>query len=106
MASEFARDKGQYHSFHENIFHAYFTEGLDIGNMNVIADVTEKSGLDKKEVLSAVKDSRYASRLADARKEGQLISLTGVPTFIINNKHKIVGAQPIEVFRDFLSKTK
>ncbi len=31
MASEYARDKNRYDSFHENIFHAYFTEGLDIG---------------------------------------------------------------------------
>ncbi len=104
MASEFARDKGQYHSFHENIFHAYFTEGLDIGNLDIIAAVAEKSGLDKKETLGAIKDGRYASRLDDARKEGQLIGLTGVPTFIINNKHKIVGAQPIETFRDILNK--
>lgn len=106
MASEYARDKGKYDSFHENIFYAYFTEGFDIGNMDVIAAVAEKSILDKKEILSAVKDGRYASRLDDARKEGQLIGLTGVPTFIINGKHKIVGAQPIEAFRDFLGKTK
>ena len=101
MASEFARDNGQYHSFHENIFYAYFTEGLDIGNLEVIAAVAEKSGLDKKEALGTVKDGRYVARLDEARKEAQLIGLTGVPTFIINNKHKIVGAQPIETFRDF-----
>ena len=106
MASEFARDKRQYDSFHENIFHAYFTEGLDIGNLDIIAAIAEKSGLDNKEILNAVKDGRYVSRLDDARKEAQLIGLTGVPTFIINNKHKIVGAQPIETFRDFLGKIK
>jgi len=106
MVSEFARDKGQYNSFHENIFHSYFTEGLDIGNLDVIANVAEKSGLDNKEILSAIKDGRYESRLNDARKEGQLIGLMGVPTFILNNKHKIVGAQPIETFRDFLGKIK
>ena len=106
MASEFARDKGQYNSFHENIFHAYFSEGLDIGSLDIIAAVAEKSGLDKKEILNAVKDGRYASRLDGARKEAQLIGLTGVPTFIINNKHKIVGAQPIEVFRDLLDRNK
>jgi predicted DsbA family dithiol-disulfide isomerase len=106
MASEFARDKGQYNSFHENIFHAYFTGGLDIGNMDVIAVVAEKSGLDKKEIFTTVKDSRYASRLDDARKEGQLIGLTGIPTFILNNKYKIVGAHPIEAFRDLLDKNK
>ncbi len=106
MASEYARDLGQYDSFHENIFHAYFTEGLDIGNLDVIAAVAGKSGLDEKETRSAVLDSRYNSRLDDARKEGQLLSLTGVPMFIVENKYKIVGAQPIEVFRNLLDKIK
>jgi predicted DsbA family dithiol-disulfide isomerase len=27
-----------------------------------------------------------------------------VPTFIINGKYKIVGAQPVEVFKEVLSK--
>jgi predicted DsbA family dithiol-disulfide isomerase len=106
MASEYARDLGQYDSFHENIFHAYFTEGLDIGNLDVIAAVAGKSGLDEKETRSAVLDSRYKSRLNEARKEGQLLSLTGVPMFIVENKYKIVGAQPIEVFRNLLDKAK
>jgi predicted DsbA family dithiol-disulfide isomerase len=106
MASEFARDLGQYDSFHKNIFHAYFTESLDIGKADVIAAVAGKSGLDEKETLSAVSDGRYASRLSETRKEASLIGLTGVPLFVIENKYKIVGAQPIETFRDLLDKIK
>lgn len=105
MASEYARDLGRYDSFHQNIFHAYFTEGLDIGNPDVITAVAGKSGLDEKEMLSAVRDGRYTSRLNETRKEATLIGLTGVPLFVIENKHKIVGAQPIETFRDLLDKT-
>jgi len=106
MASEYARDVGRYDSFHENIFHAYFTEGLDIGNTDVIAAIAKKSGLDEKETLSAVRDDRYASRLNETRKEASLIGLTGVPLFVIDNKHKIVGAQPMETFRYYLDKIK
>jgi predicted DsbA family dithiol-disulfide isomerase len=106
QAGEYARDQGLYDAFHENMFHAYFTESLDIGNPDVIAAVAAKSGLNAKETLAAVKDGRYASRLVEASKEGQLLGLTGIPLFIVNNKYKIVGAQPIEVFRDFLSKIK
>ncbi len=106
IASEYARDKGRYDSFHENTFYAFFTEGMDIGNLNVIAAVAKKSGLDKKETLSAVRDGRYASRLNENRKEGELIGLTGIPLFIIENKHRITGAQPIETFRHFLDKIK
>ncbi len=99
-ASEYARDMGKYEAFHENIFHAYFTEALDIGILDIIAAVAKKSGLDDTDMRKSLKDGRYSKRLEQARKEGQIINLTGVPTFIINAKHKIVGAQPIGVFRD------
>jgi predicted DsbA family dithiol-disulfide isomerase len=105
MASEYARDYGQYDSFHENIFHAYFTEGLDIGRLHVITDIAKKSGLDEKATLNALNDSRYASRLNEAREEGNLLGLTGIPLFIINNKYQITGAQPMETFRHFLDKS-
>ena len=106
MASEYARDQGRYESFHENMFHAHFTEGMDIGKLDIIAAIAEKSGLDKKETLSAIRDGRYASRLNETRKEATLIGLTGVPLFVIENKYKIVGAQPIETFHDLLDKIK
>ena len=106
MASEYARDMNKYDAFHENIFHAYFTESLDIGHLDVIASVAAKSGLDATEMLIAVNDGRYASRLDESRREGQLLGLTGIPLFIINNQYKIVGAQPLEVFRDFFDKMK
>jgi predicted DsbA family dithiol-disulfide isomerase len=106
MASEYARDMGHYESFHENMFHAFFTEGLDIGRLDVIADVAGKSGLVEKETLNAVRDECYASRLNETRKEGELIGLTGVPLFVIENKYQITGAQPIETFRHYLDKIK
>ncbi len=103
-ASEYARDMGQYDVFHKNIFHAYFTEALDIGNLDVISDVAQKSGLDTDGVIKAIKDHSYSPRLDEAREEGRLINLTGVPTFIINGRYKIVGAQPVEVFKEIFRK--
>ena len=106
MASEYARDQGKYDSFHENMFQAYFTDGLDIGKPDLIAAIAKKSGLDEKATLSAVNDGHYASRLTDSRKEGQLLGLTGIPLFIINDKYPITGAQPLETFRIYLNKIK
>lgn len=106
MASEYARDMNKYDAFHENIFHAYFTESLDIGNPDVIAAVATKSCLDSKKTLAAISDERYASRLDDVKREGRLLGLTGIPLFIVNNQYTIIGAQPIEVFRNFINKMK
>ena len=103
-ASEYARDMGKYESFHETMFRHYFTEAHDIGSLDVIKSVAAESGLDASELANALKERRYKSRLDEAKQEGLKINLTGVPTFIINGKHKIVGAQPVEVFTDLIEK--
>jgi len=106
LASEYARDMGRYDEFHENMFRAYMTDAQDIGRPEVIAAVAAKTGLDADATLAAVKDDRYAPRMAEATREGRLLGLTGIPLFIVNNQYKIVGAQPIESFRNFLDKIK
>lgn len=106
MASEYARDMGRYEVFHENMFLAYFTQSRDIGHPDVISAVAAESGLDAKETLAAAQNGRYASRLAEASKEGRLLGLTGIPLFIVNNQYQITGAQPLDVFRNFLGQFK
>jgi len=103
-ASEYARDMGKYESFHETMFRFYFTEAHDIGSIDVIKSVALESGLDAGEMMKAISEKRYRSVLDEAHKEGRKINLTGVPTFIISGKHKIVGAQPVEVFKELFSK--
>lgn len=103
-ASEYAREMGKYESFHENMFRFYFTEAYDIGSIGVITSVATESGLDAGGMMNAISEKRYRPRLTQARQEGEKINLTGVPTFIVNEKLKIVGAQPVEVFKEVFSK--
>ncbi len=103
-ASEYARDMGKYERFHETMFRFYFTEANDIGNIGIIATAAVRCGMDAGDMMNAIAEKRYRSRLAEARKEGEKINLTGVPTFIINDKHKIVGAQPIDVFEEIFNR--
>jgi predicted DsbA family dithiol-disulfide isomerase len=103
-ASEYARDMGKYEHFHDRVFHAYFTEALDIGNAKILCDIASGCGLDASEMMHALNDGCYKLRLDEARKEWLRIQLTVVPTYIINGTRKIVGAQPVAVFTDILDK--
>lgn len=102
-AAEYARDMGKFEIFHEVMFRYYFTEAFDIGSIDVIKSVAIEIGLNTDEMMKAISEKRYRSVLDEARKEGKKINLTGVPTFIINGKYKIVGAQPVEVFKEVFS---
>lgn len=103
-ASEFARDKGHFDSFHERVFHAFFTETRDIGKIDVVLDLAEADGLDRAELQETLSAGTYSPRLAEARKEGETQGVTAVPTFIIDGSHKIVGALSIDQFRKRLGK--
>jgi predicted DsbA family dithiol-disulfide isomerase len=104
-ASEYARDMGKYELFHERMFYTYFTESKDIGRMDVLTESARACGLDTDELVKALTERRYAHRLEEARKEAGQIHLTGVPTFIINGKTKVIGAQQLAVFRDVLKES-
>lgn len=103
-ASEFARDCGYYHAFHRRVFQGYFEEARDIGDTDTLVGFAEDVGLDSKMLLQVLDYRRYAPRLEEALQEGHRLDVTGVPTFFIGEKHRIVGAQPIQVFQDQLEK--
>jgi predicted DsbA family dithiol-disulfide isomerase len=103
-AGEYARDHGRFDEYHEEIFRAYFTEVQDIGRMDVILDAARSAGLDAEALQSALKKGFYRDRLQAAQQESERYGVTGVPAFIIEDQYKIVGAQPMEVFRELMQK--
>ncbi|MEE4119816.1 MAG: DsbA family oxidoreductase [Paracoccaceae bacterium] len=80
------------------LFRAYFVEGRDIGERDVLADIADGAGLDAAMIhrlLAADADAReIAARDAHARERG----VTGVPTHIVANQHVVPGAQPTELW--------
>lgn len=104
-ASEYARDCGHHDAFHHRVFRGYFEEGRNIGDPETLAELGEEVGLDPKVLREVLNDHRYADRLDAALREGQQLAITGVPTFFIGDR-RIVGAQPINVFRDHLKEMK
>jgi predicted DsbA family dithiol-disulfide isomerase len=102
QAAEFARDHNAFGPFHAALFAAYFSHGLDIGNLDVLSGIARDSGLDAVAMAHALQSGKYLPRLAEAQQEAARLGVTGVPTFFIGEKRSIVGAQPIEVFRNTL----
>lgn len=102
MAGEFAGESGAFERFHEGIFRAYFADGCDIGDRAVIFQVAAAAGLDADALAAALKQNRYRERLAATQAEAQALGIRSVPTFIINGRERLVGAQPVARFRQLL----
>ncbi len=124
LAAEHARDLGSHEALNRRLFTAYFAEGLDIGDVEVLAALGAEIGLDPAALRGSLATDAHADRLKRAEREARSLGITGVPTFFIaSSAHEaqsdtdallgagipsdptpiqIVGAQPIEVFRNAL----
>jgi len=104
QASEFARDEGKFDSFHAALFHAYFTELRNIGDLKVLSDIGRQASLDTRKMQAALQKNRYLDRLEAISEEARQLNITAAPTFLVNNQYKIVGAQPLATLRSSLLK--
>lgn len=79
------------------LFKAYFTDGKDIGNPNVLLDIAAGCGMDKAIVAELLptdaEEAGVIGEIAQAKKLG----ITGVPCFIFNQKYAVSGAQTPDV---------
>ena len=82
----------------DRLFRAYFREGRDIGDAEVLLDIAEAAGLDREMIARLLASDADAedirARDAHARHRG----VTGVPTFVLGNRHVVPGAQPPELW--------
>jgi len=98
-----AETKGRGHEFHREAFAAYFVEGRNIAQKEVLLDLIKKSGLDPREG-EAVIDQRLFSKAVDADWErSRNIGITAVPTFQMG-LDRLVGAKPYATLKGLVEK--
>jgi len=80
----------------EALFRAYFIDGRNIGDREVLADIAGSAGMDRKSVAERLASDDDRAEVQADIVGAQRIGVTGVPTFIIENRYGLVGAQPPE----------
>lgn len=105
-AAEFARSHEKLKEYHSSLMDAYFRDLKDIGDLDVLSDLGKNLGLNKEELIDAVKNRNYETILNNSANDAHSMDINSTPTFIINDKYSVVGAQPIEEFRKILDKIK
>lgn len=80
-----------------HIFAAHFIEGLDIGNVSVLASLAARSGMDPEAAELFLRQSEGGELIYVENIRAHRLGINGVPCFIINGEHAISGAQENEV---------
>lgn len=102
-ATEYARQHGRVNEFHRLVFHKVYAEGQDIGKWEVLCSAAGEAGLDAADMQSVVEGGKYTAQVAEQVRWAQEIGVTGVPTYVINDRYAIVGAQPYQTFKKALA---
>jgi len=88
----------------EALFRAYFSEGLNIGSKEILAEVSETVGMDKEEIINFLDSKEGGQEIADLEMNFIEKSIGAVPTYFIKDKYIIQGGQEPETFVSFLKK--
>lgn len=97
-----AGEQGQQKALKNALFKAYFTDGQDPSNHEVLARVAGEVGLNAQEAQALLASDRFADEVRQHEEFYRQQGITSVPAIIINDRHLISGGQPVEVFEQAL----
>ena len=81
----------------EELFKAYFVEGLDLTRPETLADVAQRAGISRPEALAYLESDEDRELIVQADVEARNAGIGGVPFFIFNRKVGVSGAQGEDV---------
>ncbi|HKT37557.1 MAG TPA: DsbA family oxidoreductase [Ktedonobacterales bacterium] len=97
-----AASKGLQDAVLERVMTAYFSEGENIGDAETLVRLAAEAGLDGDEARAALEGDAYADAVHADERRAQMLGITGVPFFVIDERYGVSGAQPAELFSQVL----
>lgn len=100
----FSRSKDIQDVIAEALFHAYFTEGRDIGSINELISISTENGLQKSEIKDFFKTDVGSDEILREELRAKEMKIFSVPTYIFNKKYLLVGGQEANTFKSYMKK--
>jgi predicted DsbA family dithiol-disulfide isomerase len=96
--SELARDRGLHGPFHDRLMDAFWAEGRDLSDHDVLRGLAAGVGLDAAEVEDVLASDAHLERVLASTREAQSIGINGIPAFLLDGRLLVLGAHPPETF--------
>ena len=97
-----AEGQGLQRELKHALLKAYFTDGQDPSDHEVLVRVAAGVGLDAQEARTLLASDRFAAEVREREQFYLQNGIHSVPAIIINERHLIQGGQPVEVFEQAL----
>ena len=84
------------------LFKAYFVQGRDIGESAVLVDISHNTGISRDLVSRLLAGKNDLEKVIELDKAARKMGVNSAPTFILNGKHVITGAQNVEFWSNLI----
>ncbi len=84
------------------LYQAHFADGVDVGSRPSLARIAGSIRLDQAAALAYLNSGAGADHVNADLDEAAALGITSVPTFVINSRFALQGAQEAPVLRDAL----
>jgi len=81
----------------EALFRAYFTEGRDIGDLPVLADIAAETGLTRERASDFLRSDQGLAEVTEEEAQARRLGISGVPTILVGGVPVFSGALRAEV---------
>ena len=82
-------------AIHDKLYTAYFVDGRNIGDIEVLVDISASAGLSGDDARRVLEDRSFKDAVDADWEKARKSGVTGVPTFVSGGAG-VVGAQPYE----------
>ena len=89
---------------HDALFKAYFVDGMNIGDVDVLVDIAASAGLSAEAAREVLGARSFKEEIDQDWALSRAYGITGVPTFVAGG-YGVVGAQPYETLEQLLNHT-
>jgi predicted DsbA family dithiol-disulfide isomerase len=86
----------------ERLLRAYFTEGRLISDHATLVELGAEVGLEPDEIQHMLTGDGFAGEVRADEEAAATLGISGVPTFIVDRKVGVTGAQPPEMLLEML----
>ena len=88
-------------AIHDALFRAYFVDGRNIGDAQVLLEIAKQVGLDQAKAREVLEKRTFKAAIDADWKKSRDYGVTGVPTFV-HGGQGVVGAQPYEALVELI----
>ncbi|MBC7555611.1 MAG: DsbA family oxidoreductase [Chryseobacterium sp.] len=101
---EYAKEFGKQTELQMRLTTAFFSERKDVSERDILKQALVDVGLDAEKGLAKLDNENALEEVCENEDYWKNAGISSVPTIIFNRKSSITGAQPVETFKQVLSK--